>query len=741
MEFFNSILERQNCLVSDRVTAAVGMSELDTTLSNSTDIDSDEDAYDSCQNSPFRRYLNSQQNKRKVSDANEDSETRSFSLPKMLDFSRSQKVDKTNNNDMIKDSNWKSKRPKIESQSTWLMNSAPNRVDDLCIHGKKIDDLTKELADLVNNRKNKILVVSGPAGIGKSTSVKIIANLMIGNQLDRLLEYGLSELDNSLQIDNNHIVEFNISSGSHMGNSSVEYFTEFLDQCKLLTGLNEKCVIIEELPNLFHKETHHKFQQALLDWIQSDPSVALPPLVLLVTEFDVGSDQDWNDCSFTIDNFVKVETVLGYKLLSFENYGWRRIRFNRVAKKFLKNALKRTLSIENVPVTSAVNKKVELLAGLGDLRNAINELEFWYKFQYDPTNKNVFNTIDGKESGIDTFHSIGKIVYGSKHPEEEFEDFKKRNNLRITMDRIDPNLVTAVNISTEVSLGLNRFNLCCLENYSVLNPIVDEKLCDLMDVFGVSDMILQRGNMFNQSNIAQNTSFYSCYGLRTIFDKLETDSVGNTNFKNKKLKFSRDSKFQKKLRTMNIEIEEFKERRMKRLMLDVENYTHLNKLECATIDGYYQSSIFDSFKFKLNMYQKTGKPPKFKISRIGGNFTNSIVADENFVIDEDEDNIGRKASLKDLEENYFGIIKREEVDDEYYGGEYESDPIEDSDDEKAPGPITGLVTDDESNNSTNPKTNNHNYNNKNNNNDNDDDDDDDDVFSDDSIVLRELSRI
>lgn len=653
-------------------------------------------------NSPVKRYLDSQP-KRKLQSQdsqplgeilnlpfkNTDSQSKNNSQLKATDFINKNYKRRRIDEDVSVEKDTNNVNIGIRHQKdTWVKQSAPKNITELFIHKRKIEDLKTEITNLIFNKaENRILVVSGPSGSGKSTSVKLLAHSIMKSKINLMKRRMIgSEISDSISsdINDNFIIEFNILKSSHRGISSTSYFSEFLNQCKMLTGLNERCIVIEELPNLFHRDTLIDFQTSILNWIESDSNFHLPPMIICITEFDIENDLDWNNgTSFTIENTVKVETVLGYKVMQYENIGWKRIKFNRVAKTFLKKALNRVLSLEEIQTNKIIERKVDVLSSLGDIRNAINALEFWYKFQYNAENLLNDNT-GSKETALDIFHSIGKIIYGTKHEKEEFEDFKKRhNNANITSDQLDPEIITIDNVSNEIMSHLIRFNLCCLENYSLINPFICDKLTEMLNVLSVSDNIVQRNREFGNSHILKNLAFYDCFGLRIYCKLLKTVKNRSDGSERGKVIFSRDSKLKKKLQTVYHEIDDFQASRRKK-MINMKNYSHLNQVESALIDGFYQSNIMSSFKFRYQRYLRGYHDNiNSKVDRIGGNFTNSITADDEFKADSGEEDNGKVVSnislrdkLKMLEEEYFGGMGLNEDDASVDGGELESDPLE-----------------------------------------------------------------
>ena len=604
----------------------------------------------------------------------------------------------------LKDSNIakvskKSKPDPIEDM--WVNEYTPEKISDVCVHKKKIKDLETEIQNLINKRDGtRILVVSGPSGCGKSTSVKILAKSIMETRLNAIRRMMMSsEIGDKIYAQNNdYIVEFNILKESRLGNSTVRYFGEFLSQCKLLTGINEKCVIVEELPNLFHKETLFYFRKAMLDWLNTDSQYRLPPLIFCISEYDIANDDsNWNG-GFTLDNTFKVETVLGYEVMKYLDNGLRRIMFNKVAVSFIKNAIIRITQVRRIKRDTIVNNKITEMSKLGDLRNAINTFEFWYKFQYGKDGFGEGEDIEGKGGVLDIFHSIGKVIYGTKHEEEEWINFQKRHNVKLlNTTQVSKYAISADTISSEIMSDVNGFNLSVLENYQHLNPPICEELNKMMDIMSLSDNMITMGK--GKGDIMKNIAFYDCYGLRNVFDKMK--GKGSSEKYSRKMNFSRDKKLNSRRNKTIKDIQEFQEIYHSRGIFCSGNIANL-------IDGYYVSIIMNSFKLRMKIYNKIGDLKVGKIERVGGEFNNTIAVSDKLV-DEiadavEEVPVGGIKDLKFLQDAYFGAVVAGDDEDDGEGYEIDSDPIENSDECSETDHIQNK-------------------------------DDDDDEFSDDSLVL------
>ncbi|GMG23545.1 unnamed protein product [Ambrosiozyma monospora] len=437
---------------------------------------------------------------------------------------------------------------KSDSSTTWVEKYMPQRPSDISIRKQKLTELRTKLEDLIYHKTDiRMLVLSGPSGSGKSTSAKLLCEEIMSEKIEsmkhlysqfstQMPSYESFEINSSIsddQLKNNklkHVVEFhNLATSTSSLTSSVTYFSSFLEQCKLLTSHNEKCIVVEDLPNLYHHGTLHSFQNSLIQWVTTSPEMVLPPLVLCITEVDTTDDNSRGHTLFTIDNVFKVETVLGFPMLDIEstsrnNGVWQRVKFLPVAKTYLKQALDRVVKGEpqwfgRIPV-GVRNKEVMALSKCGDLRNAINMLEYWAKYFYsgDCHDDDVDRALT-KESALDFFHYLGKVIHGTQHPEEEWENFMKRANMSLFHTKDDMNRfknsvnsISVENVSADIVSVGQKFNLTLLESYLCIDPPNCEDRALLIDVLSCGDLL----NSFEGQNqlSMQLAAYHSCLGVR-----------------------------------------------------------------------------------------------------------------------------------------------------------------------------------------------------------------------------------
>lgn len=538
----------------------------------------------------------------------------------------------------------------VKNDLIWSIKYIPQTTSELTIHPKKIKDLRSKLHDIIYKKTNKrVLIVNGPSGCGKNICVKLLCDEIMKekNEKSRDLSLGNDRLDN--------LIEFSYLTNS---DNSVEYFSHFLDECKMLTGANEKCVIIKELPNIYHKQTHINFQNSVLKWIETSMDVDLPPLIICVTEYDI--ENEHRSSFFNIENTFKVETVFGNKIMGYENVAWERVTFNPVAKTYMKKAIMNIINKEEIQRDAEFNSKIDDICQLGDLRNGINVLEYYEKFFRGIPG----NEILSKESGLDLFHSIGKLIYGSKHQEVELVNFKKRLNLNRLLTGgseldMDADLITSLLVSDDISNSLTKVNLCCLENYKIQsgNGEVNEGIFDMINNWSMVDTMIRRSS----NEMTDNLSLFSCLSTRVSMSKC---SDKNRSSSHSKMIFSSDSKVMRKKRLVQYEINEYLQRRRNRL-LKSKDYNHLTSANSVLYDGFYQSLIMGSFKQRQMRFMNGSKA--IKISRLGGDFNAMQSGNEFEVID-----------LRTVEDEYYGKL---DDDDEEEEDNFDDDPLEDSEDE------------------------------------------------------------
>ena len=175
-----------------------------------------------------------------------------------------------------------------KSRLPLYMKYAPNTLDELFLHPKKIKDmrniLTNELFD--SNHNLNMLIVSGPTGSCKTSLIKLLINEYYDN--NKFL-YQTFDIQNVQK--NDHFIEFDPLD------KSVN-FEMFLNNCKLFKKNSKmmKVVLIKYLPNIYFDKIHSQFLKAIKDYLNNDYYNEFPPLIFVISECDIPKD-DTNDVS------------------------------------------------------------------------------------------------------------------------------------------------------------------------------------------------------------------------------------------------------------------------------------------------------------------------------------------------------------------------------------------------------------------------------------------------------------
>ncbi|KAJ9478311.1 Checkpoint protein RAD24 [Pseudozyma hubeiensis] len=326
-----------------------------------------------------------------------------------------------------------------QADSLWSERLAPISAEELAVHPKKVTQVRTWLEEAFSSnpsllRHRKLLALTGPAGAGKSATIRALA---------ADLDFDLLEWQNDQPF-------FDANTPA---SSFIERFTDFLSKAAkfptldfqhedaqgstttLDTANRRRAILLEDLPNLHHLPTKQLFQASLQHHIQQSTQLTsrgFPnvPIILIVTESTPREDQDrwagdagttWKD---RIASIMDTRTALGETIRKSPAY--TEVRFNPVAPTIVLKGLKRAME------QSGRGGKVwlELLQAIaedsnGDLRAAVNCLQFvgvkglgeGVKLKGEEGRRRVRRLIplvSGRESSLALFHALGKVLYNKR---------------------------------------------------------------------------------------------------------------------------------------------------------------------------------------------------------------------------------------------------------------------------------------------------------------------------------------
>ncbi|KAG5955414.1 hypothetical protein E4U58_007099 [Claviceps cyperi] len=347
----------------------------------------------------------------------------------------------------------------------WSERFGPRNLDELAVHKRKIIDVRRWLDHVMTGRlRQRVLVLKGAAGCGKTTTMRLLANDMGFELLEwknptsttRDLSTGTSFFSWSAQFD-----EF-LGRGGKFGTLDIDGGSPDsstpASSLGTATGRNTKRVMLmEEFPTFFSRSNSvlSSFRSAILEYIaghtsssltsfgnsmlpQSDP---VRPLVLVITETLLTT------ASASADSLT-AHRLLGPEILRHPGLGV--IEFNAIAPTFLAKALDLVVLKEarqsgrrRTPGPQVLKR----LGEIGDIRSAISSLEFlclkgdgdsdWgaqvaFSKKLSKSAKEAISLTKGeaeslelisqREASLGIFHAVGKVVHNKRDDETSADD-------------------------------------------------------------------------------------------------------------------------------------------------------------------------------------------------------------------------------------------------------------------------------------------------------------------------------
>ncbi|UZJ54965.1 hypothetical protein CBS101457_004285 [Exobasidium rhododendri] len=364
----------------------------------------------------------------------------------------------------VSDAKGKAKELVTVPDQLWCDSYAPVERCDLAIHKKKIEQVEGWLRDsldgsAVMQRHRRILAISGPAGCGKSSLIRILSKPE--NLNFEIVEWKTEEVHRLSPSNGGSTLldQFGLflSSASRYNTLSMEMDDEdgtsrpaaaaVLKPASITSS--RKVIVLEDLPNVNHASTRASFNAAL-DAFLNQSGDFNTPLVLIISE-NIPRSEEWgaegssgtykdrNDATLTVRSLIPSHVT--------RNSGFVNLVFNPVAPTFLTKALKRVLELARsslstsipAPTSESAKDLIEVVveSASGDLRSAINTLQVIClrgesllqergvkrkaggkssknKKGAKKTTRSAVASISGRESSLLLFHTLGKILYNKR---------------------------------------------------------------------------------------------------------------------------------------------------------------------------------------------------------------------------------------------------------------------------------------------------------------------------------------
>lgn len=323
-----------------------------------------------------------------------------------------------------------------DDKRPWTVQFAPTSVSELAVHKRKVDDVRGWLRSAFAARRNKALIVKGPAGAGKTSTLKLLAEELGVEILEWSNPAGKDYVD-SAQALSAQFEDFIARSGRSSSLSLVQDLEDVALSSVRETRpepLENQILLIEEFPSTFSKTSPalQSFRSAIAQHLVSRGNITKTiPLVMIISETLMSTNTAASD-SFTTHRLLGPELSIHPFIDTIE--------FNAVAPTIILKALDAVTVKEarkSGRRTTPGPAVLKRLADFGDIRSAVSTLEFlclrgdeegnWSaKVAFSKPKKKVAEApltkleqealgwIASRESAIGIWHGVGKVMYNKR---------------------------------------------------------------------------------------------------------------------------------------------------------------------------------------------------------------------------------------------------------------------------------------------------------------------------------------
>lgn len=378
----------------------------------------------------------------------------------------------------------------------WSERFGPRTLDELAVHKKKVADVKKWLDDVINGRlRQRLLILKGAAGTGKTTTVQLLAKDLGCEVLEwrnPVGNAGTGFVSASAQFQ-----EF-LGRGGKFGALDVEGSTSSTPASSNTSQHDNarRIILIEEFPNTFSSTSTalSSFRSTLLQYLANHtPSLSMfaqqtkrepiKPVVLVISETLLTTT------SATADSLT-AHRLLGPELLRHPGVGV--IEFNAIAPSLLAKALE--VIVQKEARKSGRRRTpgplvLKRLGEIGDIRNAISSLEFlclkgdheadWgakvaFTKQKRGTKDSIGLTkgeeatlehISQREASLGIFHAVGKVVYNKREEAPSGNPAENLPNYLSQYSRPQRSQVSPDSLIDEMGTDTHTFIAALHENY------------------------------------------------------------------------------------------------------------------------------------------------------------------------------------------------------------------------------------------------------------------------------------
>ncbi|KAI0187318.1 Rad17 cell cycle checkpoint protein [Xylaria flabelliformis] len=331
-----------------------------------------------------------------------------------------------------------------DERRPWSERFAPTNLDELAVHKKKVTDVRQWLENVIAGKlRQRLLILKGAAGTGKTTTLRLLAKEMRCEVLEWRNPTASLGGAQGFQSASAQFEDFMGRGGKF---SQLDIGLD--DSASKNSGISDSTqniMLIEEFPNTFTRSSTAmtSFRKSILQFLATNtPSLSLfakqipkqpiTPVVMIISETLLTTT------SASADSFT-THRLLGPEIT--RHPGTFVIEFNAIAPTLLAAALELVVQKE-----ARINSRrrtpgplvLKKLGEIGDIRSAISALQFlclkgdaeadWgsqvnfgkpkrsIKSSVPLTQGEVetLQAVSQREASLGIFHAIGKVVYNKR---------------------------------------------------------------------------------------------------------------------------------------------------------------------------------------------------------------------------------------------------------------------------------------------------------------------------------------
>ncbi|KAJ2854396.1 RFC checkpoint protein Rad17, partial [Coemansia erecta] len=450
----------------------------------------------------------------------------------------------------------------------WWQRYEPKEVSELAVHSAKIAQVRGWLemaADAAisggkdGSRFFRILVVEGPAGTCKSTCVRVLARELSLDVVEWVNPLsGMASAAGQLEPEDSsdasvvrQFADFLMRAERYSTLALSRQDSEIIgsyDSLQSQEGSRGRIILVDDIPNIGHRETRESFRSALLRFVSLSVQRSCP-MVIVVTEafaeqqtLDVdvagsghGLIRRFRESDTAANSNVTVWSAADVIPSSVYNSPFcQTIKFNPVAPTIVAKGLKRILRLRagygnvvgsQVKFSPASTSMVKAISEqcCGDMRSAVTMLQLTQQTQSymdsvdDLVDKpgsrkrgrsraKIVDVMSGTSVGsysgesrrvtLDLFHALGKVLYAKREMPRKSAISSGRARGRLESDPFD--------ILDRVPTDLSTFQLFVHENsMDFCNSI--EEAAAASDLFSEADLFTSTGRKTSGSRSIADT--------------------------------------------------------------------------------------------------------------------------------------------------------------------------------------------------------------------------------------------